>query len=219
MASDSSSVSACMRTTASPSCADFHAPIDAQFAAGGHFDLLRQRRVIGVQALAVEFQAPRFTCLADLQIVVHVGREHHFVLLDEEPRRLQPDDQILARDDFGSPSPTRVPCPMPQTRIFQVVRFSGMSSDTCAVPSSLVSSEPTHRAVSANLVRTVGCTKGTVPAAPPSADLDVRRSVHLTPPSAAAAAMTPSAIAALPRSSRPAARPPPCSFFIRLDLV
>ena len=58
------------------------------------------------------------------------------------------------------PWPTLVPWPMPQTLIRQVVRFSGMSRATSAVPLLSVVRLPTQRAVSANLVRSVGWTSG-----------------------------------------------------------
>ncbi len=64
------------------------------------------------------------------------------------------------------PSPTLVPWPMPQTLIRQVVRFSGMLRETSAVPSFLVSSAPTQRAVSANSLRTVGWTNSAAPGSP-----------------------------------------------------
>ncbi len=89
---------------------------------------------------AYRLRAPAARGLAwPLQIVVHVGREHDFVVLDEEPRRLQPHDDVLARDDFGRAFADARARPMPQTLIFQAVRFSGMSSSTSATPSALVS--------------------------------------------------------------------------------
>ena len=66
------------------------------------------------------------------------------------------------------PSPTRVPLPMAQTRIFQVVRFSGSGSGITAVPSASVASAATQTAVSANSLRTTGCTSaGPPPPMPP----------------------------------------------------
>ena len=55
-----------------------------------------------------------------------------------------------------SPEPTLVPCPMPQTLIFQVVRFSGISNSTSAIPAASVCRLATQSAVSANFERTVG---------------------------------------------------------------
>ena len=89
----------------------------------------------GQRVVAAAVPAATSTRLLRLQIVVHDGRQHDLVGLDEEPRGLQADDQVLAGDDVGLPWPTRVPWPMPQTLIRQVVRFSGMSSATSAVPS------------------------------------------------------------------------------------
>ena len=55
-----------------------------------------------------------------------------------------------------SPSPTSVPAPIPQARIFQVVRFSGMVRPTSATPSWLVVRVGAQRAVSAKDFRTWG---------------------------------------------------------------
>ena len=41
-----------------------------------------------------------WTAFLRLELVVDVGREHDLVLLDEEPRRLEPDEQVLGRDDL-----------------------------------------------------------------------------------------------------------------------
>ena len=38
--------------------------------------------------------------LLRLELVVDVGRQHDLVLLDEEPGRLEPDEQVLGRDDL-----------------------------------------------------------------------------------------------------------------------
>ena len=38
--------------------------------------------------------------LLGLELVVDVGRQHDLVLLDEEPGRLEPDEQVLGRDDL-----------------------------------------------------------------------------------------------------------------------
>ena len=80
---------------------------------------------------------------------MHDAGEDDFVFLDKEPRRFEPDDESLRVTTSASPSPTLVPCPIPQTLTFQVVRFSGILSETSASPLSFVSSAPTHRAVSA----------------------------------------------------------------------
>jgi hypothetical protein len=110
-----------------------HAPVDAGLAAGSTFTASRRVRR-GLERLAVQFERDLHLFLAVVQVVVDVGREHHLVLLDEEPRRLQAEDEVLAGDDLGLALADRVPWPMPQTRIFQVVRFSGMVSSTSAVP-------------------------------------------------------------------------------------
>ncbi len=117
MASDSSSVRAYMRTTRFAFVRRLHAPIDALLAAGGDFDRLARASSGVEQSRAVspsQFELRPCTLLVVLQIVVDVGREDDFVVLDEEPRRLQADDQVLAGDDFGvalrRPS-CRGPCP------------------------------------------------------------------------------------------------------------
>ena len=56
----------------------------------------------------------------------------------------------------ASPSPTSVPAPIAQARIFQVVRFSGMVRLTSATPSRLVVSAGAQSAVSAKDFRTWG---------------------------------------------------------------
>ena len=126
-------------------------PCDAVRATAKRISAALSRR-----AIAAEIQCD-LDALLGLQVVMHDGREHDLVGLDEKPRGLHADDEILAGDDVGlKPWPTRVPWPMPQTLIRQVVRFSGMSSETSAVPSAAVVSLPTQRAVSANFVRSVG---------------------------------------------------------------
>ena len=82
-----------------------------------------------------------------------VGRQHR-------PRpsgrktagRFHANDEVLAGDHVGAALADVGPLPMPQTLIRQVVRFSGMFSDTSAMPSLSVISEPTHKAVSAKLL-------------------------------------------------------------------
>ena len=55
----------------------------------------------------------------------------------------------------AEPSPTRVPLPIAQVLIFQVVRLSGISISMVASPFSFVSTEPTHFSRSANSERTI----------------------------------------------------------------
>ena len=76
-----------------------HPPIDAHLAASGHLDLLHgiaQRH----EFVVAQFQG-HLNLLLGFQIVLDIGRQHHFILLDEESRGLQPDDEVLAGDDFG----------------------------------------------------------------------------------------------------------------------
>ena len=118
----------------------FHAPIDALFAAGRNFDGL-----LGV-ASAVRAYLPSsssrdFHLLCGRQVVVNVALSTTSSRLDEEPRRLHADDEILARDDFGRCLADARAWPMPQARIFHAVRFCGMSSSASAMPSLLVSSD------------------------------------------------------------------------------
>ena len=42
-----------------------------------------------------------WTAFFGLEVVVDVGREDDLVLLDEEPRGLQADEQVLGGDDLG----------------------------------------------------------------------------------------------------------------------
>ena len=102
IASDSSSVTAFMRTIGFAFVDDLHAPIDALLAAGGNFDLLHE--VVALhrrRGLSLGISSETVTSFSLLEIVVDVRREDDFVLLHEEPRRLQADDEVLARDDFG----------------------------------------------------------------------------------------------------------------------
>ena len=90
-----------MRTTASPSSMTLTRQSTRCLAVGG------DRRPVCVSSAPSAASVPPSSSSDDvdlllgLQVVVHVGREHDFVLLDEEPRGLQADDQVLVGDDFG----------------------------------------------------------------------------------------------------------------------
>ena len=73
---------------------------------------------------------------------MYIRRQHDFVRLNKNLGACNRTIRFLRVTTSASPSPTRVPCPIPQTRTFQVVRFSGISSSTSAIPSGFVSREP-----------------------------------------------------------------------------
>ena len=100
-----------MRTTASPSSSTFTrqstrasplGSISTDCVGSGRrassIGLCRESSVS--PSIAVQFQHDLHGLLR-LQVVMHVGREHDLVLLDEEPRGLQADDEVLAGDDVG----------------------------------------------------------------------------------------------------------------------
>ena len=75
-----------------------HRPIDAGFRARGDFDRARFG-VHRLQRVAVEFERDPHG-LRRVVIVLHNGGEQAFIALDEEPWRLQADEEVLRRDDF-----------------------------------------------------------------------------------------------------------------------
>ena len=103
MASDSSSVRAFMRTTASPSRATFTRQ-STRFSPPASIVTFCVSVAERRQTVAIQFEDD-FDRFGGLEIVVDVGRQDDFVLLDEEPRRLQADEQVLPGDDFGFPLP------------------------------------------------------------------------------------------------------------------
>ena len=78
---------------------DLHPPVDPVLRAGGDLDGLG-RLVQRLEHAAFELEHD-LNRLLRLELVVDVGREHDLVLLDEEPRRLEPDEQVLGGDDLG----------------------------------------------------------------------------------------------------------------------
>ena len=72
-----------------------------RLAAGRDFDLSASLIARAAAVRLPSSSSDDLHLLLGLQVVVHVGREHDFVLLDEEPRGLQADDEVLAGDDFG----------------------------------------------------------------------------------------------------------------------
>ena len=70
-----------------------------------------------------------------LELVVDVGRQHDLVLFDEEPRRLESDEQVLGRDNFRFGLSNLGPEAHGPGLTFQVVRLSGRINSTSVVPS------------------------------------------------------------------------------------
>ena len=107
--------------------------------------------------------------LLGLEIVVDVGRQDDFVLLDEEPRRLQADDQVLPGDDLGlaladlGAVAHRPDFDLPGGEVL------GHGNSTSAMPSLSVVSAAAQKAVSAKFLRT---SAGPAPVLP---DLDCLR--------------------------------------------
>ena len=99
MASDSSSVSAFMRTTASPSWTTLTRQ-STRCSPPAAISTVCAVAPSGCEHAAVEFEDD-LDLLLRLEVVVDVGREHDLVLLDEEPRGLQADEQVLGGDDLG----------------------------------------------------------------------------------------------------------------------
>ena len=99
MASDSSSVSAFMRTTAWPSWTTLTRQ-STRCSPPAAISTVCAGSSSGCQHAAVQFEDD-LDGLLRLELVVDVGREHDLVLLDEEPRGLQPDEQVLVGDDLG----------------------------------------------------------------------------------------------------------------------
>ena len=79
---------------------DLDAPVDARLAVGVDLDGAGSAWSMRLERLAVQFQDDLHALLR-LQVVVDVGRQDHLVLLHEEPRGLQADDQVLAGDHVG----------------------------------------------------------------------------------------------------------------------
>ncbi len=88
-----------MRMTAWPSCATFTRQSTRCSEPASIVDGPR-RLLHRLQDAAVELEHD-LDGLLRLELVVDVGREHDLVLLDEEPGRLEPDEQVLGRDDLG----------------------------------------------------------------------------------------------------------------------
>ena len=144
-----------MRTTASPSRTTFtRQSTRCSPPAGISIVCSAARRQL--ERVAVELE-PHVHLLVVWQVVVDVGGEHDFVLLDEEPRRLQRTMRFLRVTTSADASPTRVPWPMPQTRIFQAVRFSRhVELDFGRCRPCRFRATATQKAVSANSLRTRG---------------------------------------------------------------
>ena len=77
----------------------FHPPVDPVLRAG--VDLHGPRGLLHrLEHAALELQHD-LDGLLRLELVMDVGREHDLIFLDEEPGCLEPDEQVLGRDDLG----------------------------------------------------------------------------------------------------------------------